>query len=79
MISFLDFDFEAYNLPLLVVYNDPKDYPGKYVMRLWNVDESTDHVIVKDSLDEIHNSIPSRFFNLGRNQHDDGSIVEVWI
>ena len=45
-------------MPLIVVYNNPEDYPNKYVARVWDVNRPTALVAVADTLEEIREAIP---------------------
>lgn len=66
-------------MPLIVVYNNPEDYPNKYVARVWDVNRPTVLVAVADTLEEIREAIPQDMYNIGRTPQDDPCIVEVWI
>jgi len=66
-------------LPLICVYNNPSDYPGKYVARVWDVDRPTNLVAIADSLEEIREAKPPEMMIMDRMQNDDPVIVETWI
>ena len=66
-------------MPLIVVYNNPEDYPNKYVARVWDVNRPTALVAVADTLEEIREAIPQEMYNIGRQPQDDPCIVEVWL
>ena len=66
-------------IPMIVIFNSPKDYPEKYVGRLWDLDKPTQVLTVKDTLEEVRAEIPFGFINIGRHASDDPAIVEVWI
>jgi len=75
-------DTVARGVPIIAVYNNPSDYPGKYVARLWNVEKIgklTQVAVVKDTLEEIREQIPYGLINVGRSFDDDPVIEEVWI
>lgn len=68
------------DLPLVTVYYNTSDFPGKYLARLWDMDKPTPYAVVRDTLDLIRLSIPTSFMsNLGRQPLDDPNIVEVWL
>ena len=69
----------AAKVPLICVYKDPADYPGKYVARLWDLQQPTGFVVVEDSLDEIRAAIPDGMVSFTRSGQDDPAIVETWI
>lgn len=77
--SFVDYDFTNCVLPLITVYNRPLDFPDKYVARLFDLDKATVYAIVKDNIEEIHESLPAGFTRMDRNKVDDPNIVEVWL
>jgi endonuclease V-like protein UPF0215 family len=66
-------------LPLICVYNNPSDYPGKYVARVWDVDRPTNLVAIADSLEEIREAKPPEMMIMDRMPNDDPVIVETWI
>ena len=66
-------------LPLICVYNNPSDYPGKYVARVWDVDRPTNVVAIADSLEEIREAKPPEMMIMDRIPNDDPVIVETWI
>ena len=67
------------------IYKNPRDIPGKYVVRRCVVYAGQEPVhdlvpqIVCDTLEEARQAIPSDLFNLGRKEADDPVIVETWI
>lgn len=65
--------------PLICIYNSPRDYPGKYVARLWDVDKPTNTVAVAESLQEIRKAKPADMVIMQRQPQDDPVIVETWI
>lgn len=74
-----------YMFPLFVIYENPIDFPGKCVVRLWQINRKADipiatrYCTVKDTLEECRNSIPPSFYRFGREASDDPKIVETWI
>jgi len=67
------------NLPMWTVYMNPKDYPGKFVARCWDLDKPTTNVIVADTLEEVRALLPPGLICMPRDVADDGVIVETWI
>lgn len=66
-------------LELWVIYKDPLDVPGKFVLRKWIYDKPTKTMHIKDTLEEIRAIVPPGLFNIGRSPGDDPKILEVWI
>lgn len=71
------------DLTLWTVYWNPSDYPGKYVLRGWDVgfDQSgpRQECVVSDSLEEVRAALPPGLARLAPSEVDDRTIVEVWI
>ncbi|WP_089610078.1 hypothetical protein [Dehalobacterium formicoaceticum] len=66
-------------VPIIVIYNNPADYPGKFVARLWDVNKPTRYAVVKDTLEEARKAIPYFMWRIGRDEKDDPVIVEIWM
>ena len=66
-------------LPLICVYKNPADYPGKYVARVWDVDKPTTLVAIADSFEEIRAAKPPEMVVMQRQPNDDPVIIETWI
>lgn len=71
-------------LELWTIYENPADYPGRFVVRRWVVrpdgrcvpDQScTDH----DSIDAAREKVPSGLHCLGKLPDDDRAIAETWV
>jgi endonuclease V-like protein UPF0215 family len=65
--------------PLICIYKNPADYPGKYVARLWDVDKPTNLVAIAESLEEIRETKPPEMVIMQRQPNDDPVIIETWI
>lgn len=65
-----------------VVYFNPKDYPGKYVVRRWEI-YSTGPIpreaIANESLESIRARIPDNKIMILPDPNDDECILEIWI
>lgn len=71
-------------LPIVVIYENPSDYPGKFVARRqWagrgGVLLEPGPLIVGDSLTEVRGVIPDGMVRLPRDPNDEPQIVECWI
>jgi hypothetical protein len=67
-----------------VIYDHPRDFPDKYMMRRWEIREPgvmqmTDDIALANTLEEIRLSVPPGLFCLERFKDDDPCIVEVWL
>lgn len=69
--------------PMIVIYNNPKDYPDNYVARLWTtglgVPRPSPYIALKDTLGEIRAAVPPGMVRLDSDVRDDPVIVETWI
>ncbi len=77
-----DFNFNLHTLvkvPVITVYNSPDEYPRKYVARLWDIDEPTKFIVIRDSLEEIRKTIPSYMLRIAACSIDDPVIVETYL
>lgn len=68
---------------MFVVYQNPKDYPGKFVVRIHKAEvtgsEPGDLVAVEESLDKARQKIPPYLACFARHPSDDPVIVETWL
>lgn len=77
--NFLEFDFSELTLPMITVYENPSDFRGEFVARLFDYQNVTEFAIVGKTLDSVRKGIPEQFHRLNRMENDDPVIVEVWI
>ena len=67
------------------IYENPKDYPNKFVVRVWEIHEDKpepvagDLVIIEDTLEAARSCLPPGLTNISRFSGDDPVIREVWI
>ena len=65
---------------MIVVYRNPKDYPGKFVARLFDADQATRFIFLADSYVELVDKLPvQQLVRMARHPTDDPAIVEVWM
>jgi hypothetical protein len=72
---------EQGDLPQFVIYHSPKDYPGKYVVRLWLVGHGfgpTNFAEQFETLEGARAFVPPGLICMTRNPADDPVIVETW-
>lgn len=70
--------YKLVRIPMIVIYNKPKNYPEHYIARLWDGNKPTNYTIIRDSLDSIRAAIPP-MNRISRSEKDDPVIVETWI
>jgi hypothetical protein len=79
---FLDLDLIDHNkLAMFIVYDHPKDFADKYVVRMFLVStkvEASPFITLCDTLEEARATIPYYCSCLQRNPTDDPHIVETW-
>jgi len=67
-------------LSLYTVYDHPKDYPTKYVVRRFVYDQPTSDVWLYDNLEAARLWLLARgLVCLRRHPHDDPVILETWL
>lgn len=69
---------------IYVVYDNPTDYPGKFVVRAHRVISGgsvpeAEPRAVTDTLDEARKVIPDGLIRFVRDETDDAKIVETWL
>lgn len=65
--------------PAFVIFYDPKDFPGKYAIRLFDGQSPTRLLCIKQTLQEARAAIPNMFYRVDRKAEDDPKIVETWL
>lgn len=67
-------------LTMYTVYNSPSDYPGKWVVRVWqNEQPLLEPLCVEETLIDARSKLPPGLNNVGRFYSDDPVVHEVWI
>lgn len=75
-------DVDRNRLPMWVVYNNPKDYPGHYVARLWYSIPTAEPTatVFQAPLQTIRAALSSHgYIQTARTLMDDPCIEEVWL
>jgi len=67
-----------------VIYENPTDYPGKYVVRRWLIGRGTvtpdaEPLAVLDALSDARMFVPDGLYMMPRELEDDPAVLEVWI
>lgn len=76
---FDEIDYSECKMPIIVIYKNPKDYPDKYIGRLWDGEKPTNCIAKADNLKDLREKIPNIFVMLSAFANDDPTIVETWI
>lgn len=79
--SFGEVDMSHLKWPTIAVYKDTKDFPGKYIARIFDVDRATDTIMIKDTFMEIQQDIRrnTNMVFIVRHPDDDPVIMGAWI
>lgn len=74
-------DISDMKLPMIVVYKNALDFPNKYIARIFECEQPTDVIIIRESLQECRDDITAAGFLvcMERNEEDVPSIVETWV
>ena len=68
------------SFPVFTVFNSPSDFPGKYVVRLFDGPQPTRLLTVSDTLEKARSTIPTEMFlRVDRTENDVSAIVETWL
>lgn len=77
---------EGHVLSMYTIYFNPRDYPGRFVMREWFIVKGSREPMpaplpsaVCDTLEEARRALPPGVVWMGRNPEDESQIVEVWV
>lgn len=69
--------------PCFTIYYSPRDFPGKYVVRLFDANMPTRLVAVKNTLEDARATIPQDqqlpYMRFEASEKDAPSIVESWM
>ena len=81
--SLKNVDFSRIKMPMVVIYDSPKDFPEMYLCRIWEGAgcHPTNTAMQKFSLEEMRDDIQAAGFltRLPRAADDDPVIVETWM
>jgi hypothetical protein len=73
-------------MEMFVIYERPRDYPDKFVVRRWLIGvvpgvptADADWFHLADTLDGVRAQVPPHCVRLERDTDDEPQIVEVWI
>ena len=81
--SMTQVDLSEIKMPMAVIYDNPKDFPGMYLCRIWEGAgcHPTNAAIQRATQAEIREDILAAGFQMmiPRSQEDDPVILESWI
>ena len=67
------------DLIIYVIYQNPSDFPGKFVLRRWVGLNPDQKPAVCMTLAEARRAVPPNKYRLPRFDNDDPVIVETWL
>lgn len=65
--------------PMIVAYENPTDYPGLFVARLFNGRRRTHLITLANTLEELRGAKPDRMRIVKRVEQDPERVVETWL
>ncbi|NBI31181.1 hypothetical protein [Chengkuizengella marina] len=72
------FSIHVCEIPMIVISQNPNDHPLKYVARLYDRNEPSPFVYIKDTLSEVRDAVPKQLNRL-ESQHDiHPTVIETW-
>jgi hypothetical protein len=74
-----DVDYHGMFLPSFTLYDHPKDFPDKIVMRIFDLDRPTNVVMLFDSIEEARAAMPRWLSVMPRAHSDDPVIIETYL
>lgn len=76
-----EINFNRLRMPIIAVYRDPKDYPGYYIARVFDMDMPTNIIMAKKDLAELQQDIAKHTVMvwLPRHKEDDPVLMGTWI
>ena len=70
----------AHSVIIWVIYYDPADYPGKFVVRRWQGIEADQWPrAICPTLETARAAVPKGYINVGKSPGSDSVILEEWI
>jgi len=77
--SFDEITLSDYKMPIICIYESPEDYQGMFVARLFDVNQPTNNILMRPTLEAVRMEIPDWFSLVPKSQGEDSNIVETWI
>lgn len=72
-------DYTDMKAPIITIYKYPKDYPDKFVARLFDLNNATNVFMLGNTYGQIRYKIPRHMHRFPRDVRDDPVIVESWL
>ena len=75
----VDWQKKTVAFPCFVIFDSPEDFPGKFVVRLFDGTKPMRLIALKRSLEAARKTIPEVFIPVPRSETDHPKIVETWL
>ncbi|MFS1512018.1 hypothetical protein VQL36_06220 [Chengkuizengella sp. SCS-71B] len=72
------FSINVCEIPMIVISQNPKGHPLKYVARLYDRNEPSPFVYVKDTLSEVRDAVPKQLNRLESLHDAHPTVIETW-
>lgn len=72
-------DYSDMKAPIITIFKHPKDYPDKFVARLFDLEKPTNVFMLGNTYQELRVKIPTHMHRFPRDERDDPVIVESWL
>ena len=81
VMSMKEVDLSELHMPAIAVYENPADFIGRFVTRIFDLNKPTDTIMVKDTWEEIYEDIHknTHMVYLVRDPDNPPSLVGVWL
>jgi hypothetical protein len=76
--NFDSVDLSLYFFPHFTIFENPADFPGEFVVRLFDMNGRTPYMVRADSLSKVREAIPVGLVQSIRDPEDYPHIVETW-
>lgn len=79
--SIQEVDLSGIKVPMIPVYRQPEDFPDHAVARVFDLDQPTDTIMVRDTVEEIQLDLRkhSRLTFIPRSSGDVPALMGVWM
>ena len=81
MIPFKDLlpEQEPSSIFLIVLYDKPRDFPGGFVGRLFVLNKPTAYIVIRETFEELLETIPGYMVRLDPEPLDDPNIKAIFV
>lgn len=80
--TFSQVNFTDIKVPVIAIYNNPSDYRGYFVARIWDSSTPTNILMLKKDVESIRQDIRKNLpdmVRLPRRKCDNKCLIETWL